>query len=85
MKVKLFLLIVIVLFFGCSKVSTQEGAVISIYEEDFSVSEEDIKFYANLHSSGISTKSAEAYRVDPVLYRGDTLLYVVNYDKGWEI
>ncbi|MCQ2141364.1 MAG: C10 family peptidase [Bacteroidales bacterium] len=85
MKVKLFLLIVIVLFFGCSKVSTQEGAVISIYEEDYSVSEDEVKFYANLHSSGISTKSAEAYRVDPVLYRGDTLLYVVNYDKGWEI
>lgn len=48
------------------------------------ISLEDVYQYVNLAKSDGQTKSA-IVRIEPVINRSDTVMYLVNYDEGWEL
>ncbi len=32
-----------------------------------------------------NTRAANSYSIEPYIYKGDTVMYIVNYDEGWEL
>jgi len=48
----------------------------------FRVTLSDVADYA---SQRVVTKSAGYFDVEPILNGGDTVMYLVNYEKGWEV
>lgn len=52
--------------------------------EDYRVRESDISFYLT-QVKGYSPTKASSLDVEPVVYESDTVFYIINYEKGWEV
>ena len=94
-RIQSFLFALCFLFFwGCTAVETRPPAVnsdaysaisftrVELKGEDNSVSMKDIEAYLHFKTLAYDKK---AVSVEPLADGEDTLLYVINYEEGWEI
>ena len=49
------------------------------------VSFKDVETFICERKNIIDTKDLQAYRIEPILVEKDTVMYLVNYDDGWEV
>jgi hypothetical protein len=54
------------------------------HKSNYAISIEDISSYLSDASHSCKTRG-ESYRVQPVTIKKDTVLYIVNYEQGWEV
>lgn len=54
------------------------------HKSNYAISIEDISSYLSDVSHSCKTRG-ESYRVQPVTIKKDTVLYIVNYEQGWEV
>ena len=69
-------------FFSCQKETIDSFSAGTPCSNDVTIS--DLGLYIHAVKNIPKTKSADIL-VEPVCDRGDTLLYIVNYEKGWEV
>lgn len=77
------ILIVLLCLFSCSRsIDMESGSVVN----SFRVSQKDILSYVH-EVKGVSedTKSAESIDIIPIIHNSDTVMYIVNYETGWEV
>ena len=53
-------------------------------DASYAISMADIQEYLSGYKNIPPTKSADV-RVEPILSKGDTVSYLINYDEGWEL
>ena len=53
-------------------------------EQNNKVSFQDVEDYLNYYKKVSTTKSAD-FSINPLIYKGDTVMYLLNYGKGWEV
>lgn len=69
--------------------SCAKGPVPSVRQQgsrdaSYAISMADIQEYLSGYKNIPPTKSADV-RVEPILSKGDTVSYLINYDEGWEL
>lgn len=73
-----------ILTFSCSE-NPFAASPSTQHSIDYKISEQDILHYLNLYHNIHLTKSDINQRIIPVLNDGDTVMFIVNYDAGWEL
>ena len=73
---------------SCQQIDFDENFIVKSKEElalDFNVSLADVNTFLEISESNNSL--GISWNIEPVIYSGDTLLYIVNYDQanGWKI
>lgn len=82
---KWFLLVFLIpLFVFCNKETESEITHTASFSTNNSVSIHDVYIYLQGVKNIPQTKSSSV-SIEPVCDRADTLLYIVNYEKGWEL
>ena len=83
----LFLFLFCIILYGCNTLDEmnpkKDG---SASGNSYSVSEQDICRLIDMRNKGPKTKSdPRKAEISPLVRDGDTLLFIVNYDEGWDI
>lgn len=82
--IKILFAILTVLIVSC------EENDISVCRENHDVYNEDVKLskleFIKMHiENDVATTRSNSQQIIPYVYEGDTVMYLVNYDEGWEI
>lgn len=95
MAKKMLIALVCLSLFSCSGELEEKSLLNSLKNESFLQVErndpaivKDIKNYiTHLKFGEVKTlsKASEAYSLSPYVYKGDTVMYIVNYTDGWEL
>lgn len=80
----LFLYIVTTLTVSCQEFQDNATYFSNREHDSYSVSEADILTYLQAEKNLSNTKT-DNVSISPVIYNQDTLLYVINFEDGWEI
>ena len=86
MKTKYFTIICILLsVFSCSRMET--GPVLSRDNRPGCIANQvslnDIDSYISV--KGFPSTKGERPKIEPIVFKRDTVMYLVNYQKGWEL
>lgn len=70
------------IFMSCSQTDLSD-----IIDKDRPITEfeESLRNYTNLFNRSSGTRSGESFTLSPYIYEGDTVMYVVRYNNGWEL
>ncbi len=85
-------LMIVLTLFGCSQLDFDEELTLKSGEKggnsdlNYNVGLESVKTFVRILNNSES-KDSLSFEIEPIVYSGDTLLYVVNYAKnnGWLI
>lgn len=70
---------------ACQSLSSEPIQVTSTFcSKDYHVGLNEVQAYLDLNNK-VFTKASNPYSIEPVVYRSDTVFYIVNYGKGWEV
>lgn len=83
-------IIIVILAFSCAKEEPVSRILVDdiltkgdIKEDSYAVTYADIKNY--LHFKQLENSELKLKSIEPFEYEGQTFLYVLNYNKGWEV
>lgn len=80
---KLFYLTPILLLFSCNRSIDLDSYNAN---DTFKVSNSDILSYIHdIKGIGTDTKSLESVNILPIIHKGDTVMYIANYENGWDV
>lgn len=78
------LAIVLLLTFSSSSCAKEDEESLDGYVEALPPIQSAIKKHIADHKKEL-TRSGELVKLEPVIYDGDTVMYVANYNDGWEV
>ncbi len=81
----MLLLVAVGSIIACEKGSIEPRQISKTHSDDYHVRPDDIVAYLNQRGSDLSTKAMADVSIEPVVYNSDTVYYIVNYGKGWEV
>ncbi len=84
MKNSLILISAIIFLFSCSKSDLSRSEIPSSARANV-ISTNDINYYLESIKGIDITKSKSLTRIDPLVSEKDTLMYLINYESGWEL
>lgn len=76
----------LLLLCACEKSVNESNLNLAVGERLYSVKDGDIMSYLyTCKGIGPDTRSIDDIEVEPILQDGDTVMYIVNYNDGWEV
>ena len=77
-------LVALISIIACNHLPMEQEQVSLPLQNDYQVRRNEINTYLEINKGYTSTK-ASCVSVEPVLCNSDTVFYIVNYEKGWEV
>lgn len=82
--IKIVVLVIPIVSWACRNLAIEPEQKTLASRVDYHISGKDIEAYLALNYGYSSTK-ASSINIEPVVCESDTVFYIVNYEKGWEV